>query len=264
MYYQYLLYGIVGFLSGLYSSCWGSYKDSLFEKFSVIKFVRSLIVGFCLGIVLLEFLKMNGVPNPNLGIFFAFVMSFERSLTEFFKAFIRVENQDKYKIPSTFHVFGKIIKNRSQRLIIGIVLLFILILAFYIPVFISFWFLPRIYNGLLWGLIAGFAIALGGAWKDAPMEGFYFYKFFRSPVVSGIWGLIFSFFTGNYSFLLFACVGAERMTTELYKTFIKKNIPGKFKATKPLYEDWIVKRNIVVAPYIFTWIIFSILLLYEI
>lgn len=147
---------------------------------------------------------------------------------------------------------------------IGITLLLVLILAFYIPVFLNFWFLPGIFSGLAWGLLAGFAIALGGAWKDAPMEGFFPYKFFRSPIVAGIWGLVFSLFTDNYSFILFSCVGAERMTTELYKTFVKKSVPGKFKASHPLYGDWIIKRKIIVAPYIFTWIIFSIFLFYEI
>lgn len=260
----YLLYGAVGLVSGLYSSCWGSYKDSPFEKFSSKKFTRSLIAGSLLGIILFEFIKINGVSSPNLGIFFAFVMTFERTFTEFFKAFIRIEDQDKYKIPSTFHIFGKIIKNRSDRLIIGIILLVTIIFAFYMPVLLPLRFLPRIYGGFVWGMAAGLAIALGGAWKDAPMEGFFPVKFFRSPVIAGIWGSIFSLFTGNYSFIFFSCVGAERMTTELYKTFIKKNIPGKFKASEPLYMDWVSKRKIIVAPYVFAWIIFSILLLYEI
>jgi hypothetical protein len=36
--------------------------------------------------------------------------------------------------------------------------------------------------------ISGWISAFLGAWKDAPIEGFETLKFFRSPVVAGLYG----------------------------------------------------------------------------
>ena len=55
-----------------------------------------------------------------------------------------------------------------------------------------------------WG---GWLTAFGGAWKDAPVEGFETFKFFRSPGISLAWAILVSFFTDNWLYLGIA--GAE-------------------------------------------------------
>ncbi|MBU1200790.1 hypothetical protein KJ953_04670 [Patescibacteria group bacterium] len=254
-------YGIIGAVSGLLSSCWGAYKDSLYEHFQSQRFIRSIVAGSSLGILLFFFFQYFQITGVNLGVVFAVIVTLERIFTESFKAFVREEKQDKYKIPSRLHIFGNTIDNKSLRLFIGVAFLFLISLLFSMPSILTIDFGNHQLNGLFWGFFAGLVgSASGGAWKDAPIEGFERIKFFRSPIASGIWGIIFSFFTFNYSLLLVASLGGERMLVELYKTFIVQKVPGKFKATKPAFLEWKEKRKKFIIPYFITWIVFFFLL----
>ena len=58
--------------------------------------------------------------------------------------------------------------------------------------------LPRWAMFFLLGSIGGWLSACGGAFKDAPIEGFHTFKFFRSPFLAGSYGLLLSLFTGSY------------------------------------------------------------------
>lgn len=255
-------YGIIGAVAGLLSSCWGAYKDSLYERFESQRFIRSVIVGLALGISLFFFLDFHQIIGTNLGVVFAVVVTLERIFTEFIKAFLREEKQDKYQIPSRLHILGKTVENKSLRLVLGILFLGLVYLLFSMPTILRIDFGNPQLNGLFWGFFAGLVgSASGGAWKDAPIEGFERIKFFRSPIASGIWGIIFSFFTNNMSLLLVASLGGERMLVELYKTFIVQKVPGKFKATKPAFPEWREKRKNLIIPYFMTWIVFFYYLL---
>ncbi len=254
-----LAYGIVGLFGGLHSSSWGAYKDTPHEEFKVGKFLRSIAVGLILGMLLFQFLKLNGINSPNPGLFFLFVMSFERLYTESLKLFIRDENQEKYHILQTFHWLGNVVNSKLPRLGMGVVFISLAFVWFYLPYSIDL-DLPRILLGLIWGTVGGLGIALCGAWKDAPIEGFEPSKFLRSPMVGAVWGLFFSIFTTDYSLLLFACIGGERMTVEFYKTFIRKK-HAKFSAATPLFPEWLEKRKRFILPYALTWTVFFALLI---
>lgn len=255
-------YGIIGAVAGLLSSCWGAYKDSLYEVFQSQRFIRSVLVGFVLGGVLFFFLRTHNLLDTNLGVVFALIVTLERLFTEFIKAFVREEKQDKYNIPSRLHILGKTVDNKSLRLLIGVAFLGLVYLFFSMPAFLRIDFGSPQLNGLFWGFFGGLlGSASGGAWKDAPIEGFERIKFFRSPIASGIWGFIFSFFTHNYSLLLIASLGGERMIVEFYKTFIVHKVPGKFKASQPAFPVWKEKRKKFIIPYFMTWIVFFYLLL---
>jgi len=251
-------------VAGLNSAIWGTYKDCLYEEFKVGKFARSLIIGLVLGVLLFLFLKVNNI-DANLGVFFAFVVVFERFAVEAYKLFLREEDQSKYFIPQKLHILGKIVEKRTTRYASGIVLVLLALALFYMPFIVRFNFESAILTGFLWGAIGGFFISIGGALKDAPMEGFEPIKFWRSAFIAGMWGMIFSFFTNNYSLLVFASIGAERMTVELYKTFIVGRAHSKLKAArggKPLFPEWDDKRKKFIIPYIATWIVFAALLLF--
>ena len=43
---------------------------------------------------------------------------------------------------------------------------------------------------MLVGGTGGWLTAVGGAWKDAPVEGFSGWKFLRSPAVATGWALL--------------------------------------------------------------------------
>src|ERR687894_813340 len=62
----------------------------------------------------------------------------------------------------------------------------------------------------LLGLAVGGIIAVGGAWKDAPKEGFDVLKFFRSPGMTVLFALLLSRLTDSYLEATVAAIGYER------------------------------------------------------
>jgi len=84
-------------------------------------------------------------------------------------------------------------------------------------------------TGAFVGLLAGIAVATGGAWKDVPYEGFSTKKFLRSPVIGLVAGAILGHYFKNVNpiLLFFAVIGAERAVTESYK-IIRAQKPMKF------------------------------------
>jgi len=79
------------------------------------------------------------------------------------------------------------------------------------------------------GLLAGITVAIGGAIKDVPLEGFKPVTFLRSPVVGAIVGAIIAGFFPKTSkpVLFLASIGAERAVVETWK-IVRVQIPGKF------------------------------------
>ena len=223
------------------------------------KFLRSAIVGLILGLAMFQFLKLHDINSPNPGLFFLFVMAFERLYTESLKLFVRVENQDKYHIIQTFHWLGQTVNSKLRRLGMGAIFIGLAAVWFYMPYSIDL-HLNQTLSGLVWGTVGGLGIGICGAWKDAPIEGFEASKFLRSPFVGALWGLFFSIFTSDYALLIFAGIGAERMTVEFYKTFIRRK-HAKFSAVAPRFPEWLEKRKRFILPYAVTWVLFFIFLI---
>jgi hypothetical protein len=113
--------------------------------------------------------------------------------------------------------------------------------------------------GLVWGLAVGTVVATGGAWKDAPIEGFRLATFLRSPLAAGAWGAVFGRMTGEVPLLLAASIGTERTTVEFYKGFLRQRPPGKFAATTARFPEWLAARAMLIPPYAFTWVAFCLL-----
>ena len=84
------------------------------------------------------------------------------------------------------------------------------------------------------GSLGGWLTAFGGAWKDAPVEGFETLKFFRSPVISLFWAAIMAFFTRDWVFLSVAGAGYSVAAIETYKTFFFPNKPRGKWTGKPI------------------------------
>lgn len=85
---------------------------------------------------------------------------------------------------------------------------------------------------ILIGGVGGWLTAAGGAWKDAPIEGFSPWKFMRSPVVATAWAMPLSFLTDDWAVLALCAGGLSVASIETYKTFLTGGRPpGKF-ATK--------------------------------
>jgi hypothetical protein len=248
---------LVGLLAGLHSACWGAFKDSAYEGFGFFKFARGIFFGMLSALGSFILLSVMNINSLNLGVFFGFAVLAERALTEFIKAYVRTEPQEKYMIPSRVQLLGRVVKKGINRIVIGFVFTMSFILfSLFVLSMKELSILRWPFNGIFFGFLGGFLMALGGCLKDAPFEGFSLLKFTRSPLIGLLAGILLSSLAANYGVIMLSSMGVERMATEAYKTFIKKGVPGKFKAEKPLHKEWIAKRSIFIYPYLATWLAF--------
>lgn len=225
---------ITALVSGLYTCLWGAFKDAPYEGFKPKTFPRSMY--FHIAIFLpLYFIPYFSAQFQHLGLvqLFFLIMGLERFLAEIYKGFFRTEDQQKYFVPSRITFFGRPVASDFLRygaggLIVAVVFAFLLVAA---PVK-SFW------GYLATGYCTGLLVALGGAYKDAPFEGFKWLKFQRSGVVLAALSPLF-YLLGNpeypvgLGFLIYMNGGLERFTVEYYKTYIQRNMSGKFQPNLP-------------------------------
>jgi len=257
-----MLFLISGLFAGLHAACYGAYKDSPYERFKVIRFFREMLLATTIAIIFSALISFNQVPKT---IFFLITLAWSRIITEAYKLFIRTESQKNYLIPSQIHFFRKIVQKRMARFLFGFFIACIfaglLLISFTITKYISFQWL----KGMLVGLIAGLGTASGGGYKDGFFEGFYIRKFFRSPIIGALSGLILVFFTNSPYLLFFSSIGLERMVVECYKGFFKpKYFPGKFNYKTAPYPEYFQKRKIILIPYLGTWVFFIYLFINEV
>jgi hypothetical protein len=108
---------------------------------------------------------------------------------------------------------------------------------------------------LLIGSAAGWVSAIGGAWKDAPIEGFETLKFFRSPAITGTYAFLISRLDGRMLVVALCALGFTVATIETYKTFFFPSKPrGKF-ANKPIvHPEWLRFRLRFVPLYVGIWV----------
>ena len=249
---------IVGALAGTHISTWGMYKDSIHEGFTWPKYFRSTIVGIVLGLALYPVVTLDLTSAPGLVVFFGLVYALERLTLELWKGFIREEDQSKYFIPMQFGIRGKPVKDRKVRWSagIGVVLLLIVCLVGVAALQRAYPDLPAWLVLITIGSLGGWLTAFGGAWKDAPVEGFETFKFFRSPGVSLFWAIILAFFTDNWIYIGVGAAGYSVASIETYKTFFFPSKPrGKFAGKPILHPHMLRMRHYFVPVYVVIWIV---------
>ena len=217
---------LVGVLCGTHAATWGAYKDSPFEGFKVRSFVRSVLLASVVALVLAQLADLTGSLLLLIGVCYAG----ERLVTEWWKSVLREDDQSAYAIPMRLAVHGRPINERWRRYALGV--------AVAAGVAGAGWAASRAQAALpsapAWAALVvagagGWLTAVGGAWKDAPIEGFSGWKFLRSPVVATGWGIVLSGFTHDWLTLAVAAGGWSVISIETYKTFLTGNRPpGKF------------------------------------
>lgn len=256
---NYAIATLIGFLAGIHTCTWGMYKDAPHEGFSWPKYFRSAIVGTVLGAGTHYFTQWDLVHEPGLRfLYWGLLYCLERAATEFWKYFIREEDQSKYFIPMQFGIMGVPMKDAKKRISIGLVVAAICFGLF----FMLRWMNERWPHTPTWllvitvGSVFGWISAFGGAWKDAPIEGFETFKFFRSPGVAASWAAICAHFTASWVVLAIAAEGFTVAGIETYKTFVFPNKPrGKF-ANKPiLHPQYLTFRKNFLPLYFGIWAI---------
>jgi hypothetical protein len=236
---------LVGLLAGAHAATWGAYKDSPFEGFRLVSFIRSIVVGGSAAMAVAYWSwSSRGIPL-RLAVAVGVVYGLERLATEWWKAFVRNDDQRAYTIPMRFAVAGEPIDNRGVRYMTGAAI-GLGIIGGLVGVAAAQRALP---DAPAWivvctvGALGGWATAVGGAWKDAPIEGFSGWKFLRSPTVATSWALPVSLLTANWCVMLLATSGFAVITIETYKTFFTGGRPpGKF-AGRPSPHDCSVLRE---------------------
>lgn len=231
-----IVYAVVlGLVAGTHAATWGAFKDAPFEGFKAASFIRSIALATAVAVVLSTTTELHTTLAPVvlLGVLYAS----ERLATEWWKSFFREDDQDAYAIPMRVAVAGRPVDARLPRYLTALVVLTGLVLTGWAAAA-----LQPADDGPLWllvlvGGVGGWLTAVGGAWKDAPVEGFSGWKFLRSPVVATVWTIMLLPFTHDWVAMAVAAAGLSVLSIETYKTFLTGGRPpGKFdgKPVRPV------------------------------
>ena len=252
---------LVGLVAGTHTATWGMYKDAPHEGFGWRRYSRSILVALMLAPCAAAVTGLDPGTWAGAVTLFGLTYGLERAVVEFYKGFVRDEDQSKYTIPMQFHVFGRVVRGRLRRLAIGgSIAAAIGLLA----AAVERWAGGRTLDSsalFLIGGVGGWVSACGGAFKDAPIEGFHWLKFWRSPLLAGAWALVVSHFTGDIVVIALAGLGFTVATIETYKTFFFPHRPrGKFQGKPVLYPEFLRFRRRFVPVYAALWLLIVVAL----
>jgi hypothetical protein len=246
---------LVGLLAGAHTSTWGMFKDCPHEGFAWRKYFRSTLISAALA---LGWQAAVSLPLETAGarfVLFGLVYVTERGLVELYKTYLREEDQSKYFIPMQFHVWGRVVQSRAVRGAVAAGWVVTVAAVGGGLVTLQQTSLAPLLAVLLFGSVGGWLSAFGGAFKDAPIEGFETFKFFRSPAITGTYAFLISRLDGRMLIVALCALGFTVATIETYKTFFFPSKPrGKF-ANKPIvYPEWLRYRLRFVPLYVGIWV----------
>lgn len=244
----------VGLAAGTHIATWGMYKDSPHEGFTVRRYSRSILLAALAALAVQALARLDLMSAGGIFVLFGTAYCCERAAVEFWKTFLREEDQSKYSIPMQFAVKGNVVHRRAARLLVGAAVVGgVLLLGAGILALAELpW--PGTAVLVVVGSVGGWVSALGGAWKDAPIEGFETAKFFRSPVIAAVYGFILTHFTDSYVLVPLGALGYTIATLETYKTFFFPSRPrGKFAGKPVLFPEMLRTRNAFVPVYVAIW-----------
>lgn len=247
----------IGLLSGLHTACWGMYKDAPHEGFKLRTYVRSAILGLAIGAAAGSLLPLQAGTVTGAPILFGVVYAVERALAELYKTFFRQEDQSKYTIPMQLAVLGVQVQDRLLRALLGLAYLGVMLaMVGLVSAYQHSAAAPHsIIARALVASAGAWISAIGGAWKDAPFEGFQTLKFFRSPLLAAGWALVLAPLTPDLVLLTLAATGYTIASTETYKTFFWPSRPrGKFAGKPVSFPAMLRIRQRVVPLYVVIWL----------
>ena len=214
-----------------------------------------MVVGAAAGVVLQATVAL---PLPTAGalvVLFGLAYAAERGIVEVWKTFVRREDQSKYFIPMQFTIRGAPVGHGARLAAgAGYVAMLALGLIAIARIDAAAEGSVRLAATAIAGLAVGLVIALGGAWKDAPKEGFDPLRFFRSPAMTVAWSMLLSGLTDSVLQAAVGAIGFERATAETYKTFCFPSRPrGKFAGKPILFPEMLAHRRRLVPAFVAIW-----------
>jgi hypothetical protein len=248
---------LLGLMTGLHTATWGAYKDSPFEGFRWTSYLRSVVLGCGIAVAIALTTTWEDALHPLVlvGLFY----TGERLATEWWKTIVRDDDQTAYTIPMRLGFRGLPVDNRVIRYTVGMAVVVGLVLACVAATAMqgAFPSEPR-WATIFIGGVGGWLTAVGGAWKDAPIEGFSGWKFMRSPVIATAWALPLSFLTDDWAVLALCAGGFSVASIETYKTFFTGGRPpGKF-ATKTATHRLPRLRPFLAVQHTGCWVAFAV------
>lgn len=232
----------LGLAVAVHVGTWGAYKDAPYEGYHPRRQLRTLLLAAAVAIVVVA----TGAAREMLPAF-GVVYAVERLATEWWKAIVRSEDQTAYAIPMRLGVRGRPVDAAGPRWAagLGIVVVLVLVGAGMHMLQQRLGGVPDAVAALGVGGLGGWFTAFGGAWKDAPVEGFSAWKFLRSPAVATAWALPLSLFTHDWVVLGLGAAGLAVASIETYKTFLTGGrAPGKFEGRPVRWSEPRVRRTI--------------------
>lgn len=252
---SWILAPLVGATAGLHAATWGTFKDALYEGFSARKYARSVVAGALASLVIEAGCGFDLATAAGFILLFATSYALERGTLEAWKAFVREEDQDKYFIPMQFAVFGRVVRSKLARRAAGagyVAALALLIIG--LVMLQPAGGHPALWSLLVVGTFGGWVSAFGGAWKDAPKEGFQLFKFFRSPGIALGFALLLTRLTDSYLVVAFGALGLTIATIETHKKFgDAMDAPGKFSGKPVTHPEMYRQRRRLVPVYAAIW-----------
>ena len=239
---------LIGLGVGLHSATWGVFKDSPHEGFHLSRFVRSPVIGMLAALALMAALEWPSGVGAGV-LMFGAAYAVERFIIETWKTFFRLEDQSKYTIPMQLAVLGRPVRSVVVRWVLGA-----LYFAGGFGVLAAVRWLGQHAPAGAWPLLVlaasagGWISAAGGAWKDAPIEGFETFKFFRSPLVALTYALLMSRLTPDLGLVMLAATGLTIATLETWKKFSRPNEPGGKFAGKPVHFPLMIHYRFRLVP----------------
>jgi hypothetical protein len=246
----------VGGLAGVHAASWGAYKDSPFEGFRWTSGVRSVVLAAVIAVAVVGLTPLG--TGGDLVLVALVVYALERLATEGWKAILREDDQSAFTIPMRLGIRGRTVDHRGLRYAAGGLLLAAIVGAgLAVRLVQSSGVVPGWLLVAAFGGGAGWATAVGGAWKDAPIEGFSGWKFLRSPAVATAWAVVLSPRTDDVLVLGLAAGGAAVASIETWKTFFTGDrAPGKFDGRSRVSVPSAV-RTIAGSAHALVWLAFA-------
>ena len=218
---------LLALMSGMHAATWGAYKDSPFEGFKASSFVRTLAVAVVTAVALVTATDLEKTIGPVVLV--GLIYGVERLATELWKSYLREDDQSAYAIPMRVAILGRTVDGRFPRYLAGSVVVASIVVLCGVAAALQPADGGPVVMLVLMGGTGGWLTAVGGAWKDAPVEGFSGWKFLRSPVVATVWTIMLLPFTDEWVTLSVAAAGLAVLSIETYKTFFTGGRPpGKF------------------------------------
>ncbi|MCR9290298.1 MAG: hypothetical protein NXI23_23240 [Bacteroidetes bacterium] len=251
---------LTGLTAGLHTSTWGMYKDSPHEGFTWPKYLRSTIASLIFAPIVWYFTDLDVTTATGIVLLWGSTYLCERLVMEVWKTFLRQEDQSKYFIPMQLHVLGRVVESKRDRYIAAFFYVGGIVLVTW--VLIKLWGMHQAgelnlnpYIILLFLSIGGWISAFGGAWKDAPIEGFETFKFFRSPAVAYFWAWMAANLTDNFLVITMCGIGFTIASIETYKTFFFPSRPrGKFQGKPIDFPEMLKTRQKFIAVFVACWL----------